>query len=136
MQTLKIACLGLMVFMLNTGCSSKSVNGNVNNSEKNTEKVSVYYFHFNVRCVACRAVEAQTQADVKELFGNKVSFHAYNLDEDQGIAMGKKLGVYGQMLLIVKGDKKINLTNEGFMYAKVNPAKFKKILNNNIKPLL
>ena len=38
--------------------------------------------------------------------------------------MGEKLGVNSQTLLIVKGDQKINITNEGFLYAVSQPQKF------------
>lgn len=99
-------------------------------------KVEVYYFHLNSRCITCKTVEAEAQKDVKELFGNDVSFTSYNLDEAAGEAKGKELGVNSQTLLVVKGDKKINLTNEGFMYARTNPKKFKKVIEDKIKPLL
>ncbi len=99
-------------------------------------KVDVYYFHFNSRCATCRAVESEARQDVKELFGEDVSFASYNLDESAGEAKGKELGVNSQTLLVVKGDNKINLTNEGFMYARTNPEKFKKVIEEKIKPLL
>lgn len=99
-------------------------------------KVAVYYFHFNSRCATCKAVESETQKDVKELFGNDVSFASQNLDEAAGEALGKELGVNSQTLIAVKGDQKINLTNEAFMYARTKPAKFKKVLEEKIKPLL
>lgn len=135
MKALKITFISLIVIFVNaTGfAQSKS---NLNKPANNVVKVNVYYFHFNVRCATCRAVEAETRADVKNLFGDKVSFKAYNLDNEAGKAMGKKMGVFGQMLLIVKGEKKINLTEQGFMYARTNPSKFKQILISNIKPLL
>ncbi len=104
--------------------------------KNNKTDVSVYYFHFNARCATCRAVESVAKNGIKELFGDKVAFAAYNLDEKPGELKGKELDVSGQTLLIVKGNKKINLTNEGFMYARTNPEKFKQILNANIQPLL
>ncbi len=104
--------------------------------KENKAKVDVYYFHLNTRCATCKAVESEAWQDIKELFGNNVSFAAYNLDETAGEAKGKELGVNSQTLLVVKGDKKINLTNEGFMYARTDPDKFKKIIEEKIKPLL
>lgn len=101
-----------------------------------TDKVEVYYFHFTARCATCRAVESESQLDVKELFGDDVGFAAYNLDEKAGEAKGKELGVNSQTLLIVKGDKRINLTNQGFMYARTNPSKLKEIIKEKIQPLL
>lgn len=98
--------------------------------------VEVYYFHFNFRCETCRAVESEAKLAVEVLFGGDVTFQAVNLDEKAGEAKGEELGVNSQTLLIVKGDKKINLTNEGFLYAQTNPDKLRKIIEDKIKPLL
>lgn len=101
-----------------------------------TDDVEVYYFHFNTRCETCRTVESEAKMNVEELFGGDVEFTALNLDDKAGEAKGKELGVNSQTLLIVKGDKKINLTNEGFLYAQTDPDKFRKIMEDKIKPLL
>jgi len=98
--------------------------------------VKMYYFHFNTRCETCRAVESEAQQDVQLLFGDDVTFAAVNLDKKEGEETGKKLGVNSQMLLVVKGDTRINLTNEGFMYALTDPDKFRDIIEKKIKPLL
>jgi thiol-disulfide isomerase/thioredoxin len=103
---------------------------------KTKAKVAVYYFHFNSRCATCKAIEAETQKNVKELFGNDVSFDSQNLDKAAGEALGKELGVNSQTLIAVQGDQIINLTNDAFMYARTNPEKFKKVLEEKIKPLL
>ncbi len=103
---------------------------------KEKAKVEMYYFHFNTRCETCRAVESEAQQDVKELFGRDVSFAAYNLDETAGEKKGKELGVNSQVLLVIKGDKRVDLTNEGFLYARTDPEKFKKIIEEKVKPLL
>lgn len=120
-------------FMVCFGLSAQPVSPQ---QKENKAKVNVYYFHFNTRCETCRAVESEAQQDLKELFGDDVSFGAYNLDKPEGDAKGKELGVNSQTLLVVKGDAKINLTNEGFMYARTNPDKFKKVIEEKIKPLL
>lgn len=121
------------VFLVNT----YSIAGNkIINPKADKGKVEVYYFHFNTRCATCRAIEEETKADIIQLFGSDVSFGAYNLDDKAGEVKGKELGVNSQTLLVVKGDKKLNLTNEGFMYARTNPEKFKKIIEEKIKPLL
>ena len=128
--TLMIAFFSFMV------CFSLSAQTTSQAQKEDKAKVDVYYFHFTTRCETCRAVESETQQDVKELFGDDVSFAAYNLDEPAGDAKGKELGVNSQTLLVVKGDEKINLTNEGFMYARTDPDKFKKVIEEKIKPLL
>ncbi len=73
---------------------------------------------------------------LKSFYGDKIPFSSVNLDEAYGKALAKKLGVAGQTLLIVKGETKINITNEGFMYARNNPDKFKSIIKEKIDPLV
>jgi hypothetical protein len=98
--------------------------------------VEVYYFHYTRRCPTCLAVEEETKKAVAELYAGKVSFASFNLDEAEGQKKGEAVGVSGQTLLIVKGKDKIDLTNEGFLYAKTNPEELKKILSEKIDPLL
>lgn len=135
MKTLKIVFVALIAFLLNSTGFAQSSARQTSTPEKQA-KVNVYYFHFNVRCATCRAVESEAQADVKELFSDDVSFAAYNLDDKTGEAKGKELGVSGQTLLIVKGSQQFNITTEGFMYARTNPKKFRQIISDKIKPLL
>ncbi len=103
---------------------------------KKQAEVNVYYFHTNARCVTCRTIEAEAKQDVKELFGDKVGFISYNLEEKEGEAKAKELGINSQMLVIVKGRQKINITNQGFLYARTNPDKFKEVIEEKIKPIL
>ena len=106
------------------------------NQDKKVAKVTVYYFHTNTRCVTCRTVESEAKMNVEELFGENVQFIAVNLDEKAGEAKAKELGVNSQMLLVVKGDEKIELTTQGFMYARTDPEKFREIMKEKIQPLL
>ena len=137
-NTQVIAFLILSTFIV-IACNSRK-----NNRDQNSEvskvstihKVNVYYFHFARRCATCIAVEKESQRAVKELFGDKVSFTSYNLDWPDGEKLGKQLSIFGQTLLIVCGDKKIELTAKGFRYARKNPEKLKQILKEKIEPLL
>lgn len=99
-------------------------------------QVEAYYFHFSSRCVTCKAVEAEAKADIESLYGGKVKFQSLNLDEAAGKALAEKLKVSGQTLLVVKGKTQVNLTPEGFMYARSNPAKLKSIIKEKVDPLL
>ena len=99
-------------------------------------KVEAYYFHNTSRCITCKTVEAEAKADLETLYGKQVSFQALNLEDDATKAIANKLQVSGQTLLIVKGDQKINLTNEGFMYARTNPKKFKSIIKEKVDKLM
>lgn len=100
------------------------------------DKVTAYYFHNATRCVTCRTVEDEAKNDLKELYGDKVTFQALNLEDKETKSLAKKLKVSGQTLLVVKGDEKINLTNEGFLYAVTNPDKFKSIIKEKVDPLM
>jgi len=99
-------------------------------------QIEAYYFHNAVRCETCRTVEAEAKANLTNLYGDQVIFKALNLEDEATKPIAKKLKVSGQTLLVVKGNQKINLTNEGFLYAVTNPAKFKSIIKAKVDPLL
>ncbi|HET6557699.1 MAG TPA: nitrophenyl compound nitroreductase subunit ArsF family protein [Prolixibacteraceae bacterium] len=97
--------------------------------------IEAYYFHNTARCVTCKTVEAEAKADLQSLYGNQVVFKSLDLEEEATKPIAKKLEVSGQTLLVVKGNKKVNLTNEGFMYARTNPKKFKEIIKQKVDAL-
>lgn len=101
-----------------------------------TTKVAAYYFHFTARCVTCLAIEEQTKADIESLYPGKVTFTSVNLDDASSKPLAGKLQIAGQTLLLVKGSTKINLTTDGFMYARTEPEKFKSILKEKIDGLI
>lgn len=131
----KIILLGFTL-MLMSGllCNAQTAKKEVKNAP--SSKVEAYYFHMSVRCVTCKAVEAEAKKNLEALYGGKVSFRSFNLEDATSKAIVEKLQISGQTLLIVKGDKKINLTNEGFMYARNNPEKFKSIIKEKVDGLL
>jgi hypothetical protein len=135
MKTLKAIFAGILILAGLSGFSADSFRMEENQNNKKA-KVHVYYFHTNTRCITCRTVESEAKMNVEELFGDDVQFIAVNLDEKTGEAKGKELGINRQALLVVKGDKKIELTTEGFMYARTNPEKFRQIIKEKIQPLL
>lgn len=103
--------------------------------------VEIFYFHMTARCVTCKTVEAEARKDIETLYpdqlkAGEISFISLNLEEAKGKAVSDKLGVSGQTLLIVKGDKRINITNEGFLYAVSKPDKFREIIKVKVDPLL
>jgi hypothetical protein len=103
--------------------------------------IEVYYFHMTIRCSTCKAVEAEARKNIEMLYtdqvkAGRISFTALNLEETSGKSMGEKLGVNSQTLLIVKGDQKINITNEGFLYAVSQPQKFAEVMKSKIDPLI
>jgi hypothetical protein len=126
----------LSVISCNSQTNQKSVA-----SVAMTGNVEVYYFHMTIRCVTCKTVEAEARKNVEMLYVDQVksgniSFTSLNLEEATGRSMGEKLGVNSQTLLIVSGDQKINITNDGFLYAVSQPQKFAEVMKSKIDPLL
>ena len=133
--------LALLLFAPVIGCTAQPSNKETGSSDNNSDKIEAYYFHFTARCVTCNTIEAKTKENLETLYPNQfkqglITFQSLNLEEDSTKPVAKRLGVTGQTLLIVKGDKKINLTNEGFLYAVVKPDKFREIINEKVDGLL
>jgi hypothetical protein len=102
-----------------------------------SDKIEAYYFHFTVRCTTCKTIEAKTKEFLEtgypERFKNGlITFQSINLDEVTSKPLADRLGVTGQTLLLVRGDRKINLTNEGFLYAVVKPEKFNEVIREKV----
>jgi hypothetical protein len=120
----------LMLLMSSFICTAQT-----QKKETTSSQIEAYYFHNAARCVTCKTVESEAKADLENLYGSQVTFKSLNLEDDATKAIAKKLEVSGQTLLVVKGNKKVNLTNEGFMYARTNPKKFKSIIKEKVDAL-
>ncbi len=139
MKNLFIA--GFVLLMFSGASCNAQTEKKMTVSSTSGNDVEVYYFHRTARCVTCRTVEAEARKNIEMLYADqvktgKISFTALNLEEANGKAVGDKLGVNSQTLLIVKGDQKINITNEGFLYAVSKPDKFKEIIKEKVDPLM
>ena len=124
--------------------SSVSCNGQANNQKiaqtVGSSKVSVYYFHFTRRCATCMAVEDNALKSVEALYPNEVktgeyTFTSLNLDENTTKKIADKLGVGGQSLMVVCGDKKIDITSAAWMAAH-DPDKMKVEIKSGIDKVL
>jgi hypothetical protein len=134
MKQIPILSLALLMILGSWSCNAQTDKKDIKANA--STKVEAYYFHFSARCVTCKTVESEAKADIESLYGGKVSFQAINLDDESSKGLAEKLQIGGQTLLIVKGDTKINITNEGFMYARSNPEKFKAVIKEKVDPLL
>ena len=133
--------IALLLFAPIFACTAQSSDKPVKTSNNNSDKIEAYYFHFTARCTTCKTIESSAKENLETLYPNQfkqglITFQSINLEEAGNKPLAERLGVSGQTLLIVKGDKKINLTNEGFMYAVVKPEKFKEIINEKVDGLL
>ena len=122
-----------LTILFNFGCDAQVVLKKTANA---LNQIETYYFHNSVRCTTCKTVEAEAKSDLLSLYGEQLVFKSMNLEEASTNAIAEKLKISGQTLLIVKGDQRLNLTNEGFLYAVSNPAKFKKIIKQKVDKLL
>ena len=130
----------VMICLVGVSCNTRTNQKAVALSSMNGD-VGVYYFHMTVRCVTCTTIEAEARKNIEMLYpelvkAGKISFTALNLEEATGRSLAEKLGINSQSLLIVKGDQKINITNEGFLYAVSQPQRFADIMKSNIDTLL
>jgi hypothetical protein len=138
---MKTRRLFIAFFLITLFIASKAQTSKKEDKTSDISKIEAYYFHFTARCITCRTIEASAKENLETLYPDKVkkgliTFQSVNLEEASSKPLAEKLGVSGQTLLLVKGDKKINLTNEGFMYAVVKPEKFKEIINEKVNSLL
>src|SRR4030066_1994305 len=99
-------------------CTAQPSKKEVKSADSNSDKIEAYYFHFTARCITCRTIEAKAKENLETLYPNQfkqglITFQSINLEEASSKPLAEKLGVSGQTLLLVKGDQKINITNEG-----------------------
>jgi len=104
-------------------------------------KVEVYYFHYSRRCVTCQAVETQSQKALTALYpteikSGQIKFIGVNLDDKGSEILAEKCKAEGQALLVISGAKRIDLTDQGFMYARSKPEKLSAELKRVINPLI
>ena len=135
MKTVKLLVYVIVSMTLLLSCTSQNNGKQKDQSASSDMELSVYYFHFERRCVTCKAVESVTKEALSEMYSGTVPFVSVNLDEEEGKAIAGEMGVTSQSLLIVKGDERIDLTAEAFMNATTKPEDLKKILKENIDPL-
>jgi hypothetical protein len=134
----------LFVSVLALIFSSISCNNQGNKKEVtqaiSSSNINVYYFHFTRRCATCLAVEENARKAVEAIYPNEVktgeySFTSLNLDEAKAKEIADKLGVGGQTLLVVHGDKKSDITIAAWLAAH-DPEKMKVEIKSGIDKVL
>lgn len=92
-----------------------------------TDKVVVYYFHGDRRCVTCKAVGSVSQELVESKYKDnpKVKFIEINIDESGNEDIVRKFRVTGSGLYVSNGVDNVNITAFAFQYAINNPDKLK-----------
>ena len=105
-------------------------------AKQETANVKAYYFHATRRCATCVAVENVTKQTISSDYKGKVSFQSVNNEEDKNNELLKKYKISGQTLIIVKGDKVVDLTNTAFLTARNAPEKFEAKLKSTLDSML
>ena len=99
-------------------------------------EVKAYYFHGNVRCVTCEAVEKVSKEEIAAYYGDKVSFESINREYEKNKTLVAKYKVSGTALLIDNGEKTVDLTNDAFLNARTKPEKLKSKLKSTIDSMM
>ena len=129
----------LTLFSGSMSCNNQGNKKEVSQTVSSSE-VNIYYFHFTRRCATCLAVEENARKAVEALYANEVktgeySFISLNLDEAGTKEIADKLGVGGQSLLVVRGDKKIDITSAAWLSAH-DPEKMKVEIKSGIDKIV
>jgi hypothetical protein len=140
MKLLNAALIIVLIAISLVSCNTQTTD-NSESTNLESENMKIYYFHLTKRCATCNAVENETKMTLESFFSEKlkngeIEFISLNIEEEKSKDIAKDLDISGQALLIVKGNKKVNLINEGFMNARTNPDKFHDILKSQIDNLL
>lgn len=97
--------------------------------------VEVYYFHETRRCATCNAVEKVTREALNQYYGDQISLKSMDREDNKNEVLVKKYKVAIPTLLIVKADKKVDLTSIAFMNAERSPYKLKTKIKETIDNL-
>jgi hypothetical protein len=138
----RVVFFSLMLLFLMSSMSFEAQNKKtqkVTTTESN--KIEVYYFHYTRRCITCNAVENVTKEAIAEMYPTplkkgQITFKSINLDEKENALIAKRCQAEGQSLLFIDRDKRIDLTDKGFLYAKNSPEKLKAEIKKTIDALL
>ena len=136
----------LVALIIVAGISCNGQTEKTNNSTKQNESVSadtihVYYFHSNIRCKTCVAVDEHTHQLLKDLFPEQMKngiivFKSINVDEKGNEALIEKYKIWGQTMLFIKGDTVVDRTNDAFMNVLEEPDKWEGMVEEQVIRLL
>ena len=118
-----------------SGCESKTCCSDTAVAEAASQPQLVY-FHNERRCATCMAVEDVAKEVIAQYGTDAIEFHSYQIGDAACEKLVKDLQISGQTLLLMGKDTTLNLTNEAFMYARVQPEKYKELLNAALKSVI
>ncbi len=107
--------------------------------------VLIFNFHSTNRCISCNAIEANTRKTLetyfsKEMQEGRIKMMVYNVDDEVNASIAQTFEATGTALFIVRvndgKDSIMDVTGDGFKYAKHNPEKLIEILKSKIEEQL
>lgn len=135
----KILLSGLVIMLL-AGCGGQAKQETVEQTsfQEETAKVLVYYFHGKQRCKTCVAIQQIAQETVKESFidNEEVRFVEIDFSDQSNGALAEKYEVAWSSLIVVSGEKFVNMTDEAFTKALSDAAGLKVSLIKTINEYL
>lgn len=146
MKKLAIILMSVVAMVAMTSaaaCGGKTENGNVKETTVAAKNyVEVIYFHGKQRCATCRAIEQVTREVVEQQFAEQVKngtvkLRIVDISDPKNEQIADKYEIAFSSLLVVKhigqNETVVNLTDDGFSYARNEPETFKKKLTESIK---
>jgi hypothetical protein len=140
MKSIYLFLIPLLLISTALTCQAQEVKTDNEKSVVDNEIIEVYYFHNTRRCATCEAVESVTISTLEESYPEQmkkgtITFQSLNIEDDVNKSLVRQLNVSGQTLLFVKNDKKKDLTNDAFLYARTNPDKFQEKIIKTVDSL-
>jgi hypothetical protein len=137
----------ILVFIFVTGViclpGNTSANRVVINNRFNSQPVYLYYFYFTPRCDECIILEKSLRKVLNEHYSQELKnkqlilkmIDLSNPDSESNKII-QELRVRRQLLLLVSGETKVNLTKDAFRYAENQYDQFRDIMKNAIDQAL
>ena len=91
--------------------------------------------------MTCNLVESEAIKHLESLYpelvkSGKITFASINLEEASSKAIAEKCKATGQSLLVISGDKRADLTQTGFMYARSQPERYKNEIKSAVDSMI
>ena len=131
----------LFVALVFTAFNYATPENDINLVVTDSETINILYFHHTKRCATCTSIEKVTEETIKQYYpkqveSGKISTQSIDMDDDAGALIAKHNKVSSQSLIILKGSKRIDLTNDAFMYARSKPNKLKAKIKEAVDSLM
>lgn len=143
MKTLtSILTASLLILLISvSACNSQTSNEENNTpklSQKDENKVTVFYFHGDRRCTTCKAVGSVSKETIAQNFSDnpRVIFKDINIEEAENNEIKDKLEMSGSGLFVYDGSKKIDLTAIAFQKAVSSPEVLSEKLIETVNEML